>query len=121
MRFSTTVEEYPTLRQDDYTDEEHLACFWRDEELDKTLAKCRKIVANHHGLNYCTRGLESLLDERCSYEKQEALEAVLTSHKNESAQDIADRYMALSESCQTRALELAQLDEVSASNYLLKE
>jgi hypothetical protein len=66
VSFDSFCDEYPTLALDEYTDEEHAACFFNDDEYEAFAYECLKIISRMtkgqkiSSKKYSKRGLERM-------------------------------------------------------------
>eukprot|EP00980_Cylindrotheca_fusiformis_P002847 scaffold672_cov126-Cylindrotheca_fusiformis.AAC.48 len=136
VSFDSCCDEFPTISLDDYSDEEHAACFFNDYEYDIMTRECLRII------NKMTKGqkISSKKDskrglERMTPKAQEAKDAnklrafiaVLETQDRQLAEgyndpeEIALKYRkACGDRCREYAAKVGARDARSASTYNLE-
>jgi hypothetical protein len=83
VAFDSFYDEWPTLPLHEYTDEEHAACFFNDDEYDAFVHECLKIVSKMtkgekiSSKKYCKRGLERMIPDAQDAKDLNKLNAVI--------------------------------------------
>jgi hypothetical protein len=83
VSFDSFFDECPTLALDEYTDEEHAACFFNGDEYDAFVHECLKIISKMtkgqkiSSKKYSTRGLERMTPKAQDAKNLNKLDAVI--------------------------------------------
>ena len=123
VSFNSKVKEFYTLPLEEYTDSEHFATWYYDEEYELMMGQCLKIIKKLHqgktiSRKYCVRGLEGMTpaaaDEK-DFIRAETVIAVLEAQSRQTSlgyndpDTIAQIYsFVAAKSCQVKATFVGQ-------------